>query len=59
MLLSAGIAGVPFGGSDVPSFVGVHEGHTTINAYQLGMLMPFFRAHSHNDNKQREPWVYP
>jgi len=33
MILSAGIAGIPFGGSDVPSFFGVHEGHTTVNAY--------------------------
>lgn len=57
MLLSAGISGVPFGGSDVPSFFGLHTSHTVVNAYQLGVFMPFFRAHSHMENPLREPWL--
>lgn len=59
MLLTTGIAGIPFGGSDVPSFLGDHTSHTTVNAYQLGIFMPFFRAHSHEDNPVREPWLLP
>jgi alpha-glucosidase (family GH31 glycosyl hydrolase) len=57
MLLSAGISGIPFGGSDVPSFSGEHTDHTTINGYQLGIFMPFFRAHTHLSNPNREPWL--
>ncbi len=59
MLLTAGISGLPFGGSDVPSFMGDLTSHTTVNTYQLGTFMPFFRAHSHQDNPNREPWVLP
>jgi len=33
MLLSAGISGLPFGGSDVPSFMGDLSSHTIVNAY--------------------------
>ena len=57
MLLSAGVAGLPFGGSDVPSFAGEHTDHTIVNGYQLGLFMPFFRAHSHVNNQLREPWL--
>ena len=57
MLLSAGVAGLPFAGSDVPSFHGEHTSHTIVNGYQLGVFMPFFRAHSHEDFKLREPWL--
>ena len=57
MILSAGVAGLPFGGSDVPSFAGEHTDHTMVNGYQLGLFMPFFRAHSHTSNQVREPWL--
>jgi alpha-glucosidase (family GH31 glycosyl hydrolase) len=57
MLLTAGVAGLPFGGADVPSFSGENSDHTIVNAYQLGVFMPFFRAHSHLDNQVREPWL--
>lgn len=50
MLLSAGVSGLPFGGADVPSFSGEHTDHTMVNGYQLGVFMPFFRAHSHVNN---------
>jgi len=59
MLLTAGVSGLPFGGSDVPSFMGDLTSHTTVNAYQLGTFMPFFRAHSHESNPDREPWLLP
>jgi alpha 1,3-glucosidase len=57
MLLSASVAGLPFGGSDVPSFEGEHTDHTIVCGYELGLLMPFFRAHSHQSNPLREPWI--
>ena len=50
MILTAGVAGVPFGGADVPSFYGENTDHTIMNGYQLGSFMPFFRAHSHIEN---------
>lgn len=56
MLLSAGVSGMPFGGSDLPSFYGNQTEHTWVASYQLGVFMPFFRAHSHQKFKSREPW---
>ena len=47
MLLSAGLAGLAFGGADVPGFYGDPSDHTYVLGYQLGVFLPFFRAHSH------------
>jgi len=33
MVLSAGVSGLPFGGSDIPSFSGEHTDHTLVNSY--------------------------
>jgi alpha 1,3-glucosidase len=33
MLLSAGISGLPFGGADIPSFVGNNTEHTWVVGY--------------------------
>ena len=41
MILTAGVAGVPFGGADVPSFYGENTDPTIMNAYLLGSFMPF------------------
>jgi alpha-glucosidase (family GH31 glycosyl hydrolase) len=41
----------------VPSFDGENTDHTIVCGYQLGIFMPFFRAHSHEKNPMREPWV--
>jgi alpha 1,3-glucosidase len=57
MIMSAGISGFTFGGADVPSFHGNDTEHTFIASYQLGVFMPFFRAHSHADYRDREPWL--
>jgi len=58
MLLSAGVAGVPFGGADVPSFHGNNVEHTFILGYQIGVFFPFFRAHAHIEfEKGKEPWL--
>ena len=57
MLLSAGISGMAFGGADVPGFYGNPSDHTYALGYQLGVFFPFYRAHSHEDSKTREPWL--
>lgn len=46
MILQLGNAGHPFGGSDVPGFLGNPDDDLFIMFYQLGAWYPFFRAHS-------------
>ena len=59
MILAGGLAGVGFVGADIPGFYGDPPHEVAIAGYQLGVFYPFFRAHSHLDNKKREPWRYP
>lgn len=58
MLLSLGISGITFSGSDVGGFFGDPEIDLLIRWYQVGIFNPFFRAHAHIDTKRREPWVF-
>ena len=51
MMMSAGLSGFGFVGADIPGFYGRPPRDVTIAAYQLGVFYPFFRAHSHLDNK--------
>ena len=46
MILQLGNAGHPFGGSDVPGFLGNPDEDLFVMFYQLGSWYPFFRAHS-------------
>jgi len=57
MLLSIGIAGLPFAGADVGGFFGNPEGDLMVRWYQAGAFQPFFRGHAHLDTKRREPWL--
>ena len=57
MILQLGNAGHPFGGSDVPGFYGMPTEDLWVMFYQLGMYYPFFRAHTHLDFPNREPWM--
>jgi len=57
MILSNSISGFSFGGSDVPGFYGDPSEELFIKFYQLGAWYPFFRAHSHIDYSNREPWL--
>ena len=57
MVLQLGNAGIPFGGADVPGFFGEVTEDLYVMFYQLGMYFPFFRAHSHIDFQEREPWL--
>lgn len=57
MIMSLGLSGVPFGGSDVPGFYGMPSEDLWVMFYQLGAFYPFFRAHTHEHNPDREPWM--
>lgn len=56
MLLQLGVSGHPFGGADVPGFYGDVTDDLYVQFYQLGAWYPFFRAHSHINYQNREPW---
>ena len=58
MLLTIGIAGLPFSGADVGGFFGNPDTELLVRWYQAGSFQPFFRAHAHHDSKRREPWVH-
>ena len=57
MLLTQGIAGYPFGGSDVGGFAGNPSKELLTRWYQAGAFYPFFRAHAHIDTRRREPYL--
>jgi len=44
MILQAGISGNPFGGADVPGNIGFASDDLFIQFYQLGAMLPLFRA---------------
>ena len=58
MLLSLGIAGLPFVGADVGGFFGDPDSELLIRWYQAAAFQPFYRAHAHIDTKRREPWLF-
>uniref|UniRef100_A0A8R1DKZ6 Glycoside hydrolase family 31 N-terminal domain-containing protein n=1 Tax=Caenorhabditis japonica TaxID=281687 RepID=A0A8R1DKZ6_CAEJA len=58
MLLSLSTAGLPFVGADVGGFFGNPEEDLLVRWYQAGAFQPFFRGHSHQDTKRREPWLF-
>lgn len=58
MLLSIGLAGLAFCGSDVGGFFGEPTAELFTRWYQADSFTPFFRGHAHHDTKRREPWVY-
>jgi mannosyl-oligosaccharide alpha-1,3-glucosidase len=58
MLLSIGLAGLSFCGSDVGGFFGEPGAELFTRWYQAGSFTPFFRGHAHHDTKRREPWVF-
>lgn len=57
MLLSLGIAGIPFVGADIPGFYGNATDEVMVMFYQLGGWYPFMRAHSHIESLHREPFL--
>jgi mannosyl-oligosaccharide alpha-1,3-glucosidase len=57
MLLSSGIAGLPFAGADVPGYFGNPDADLVSRWYQAGAFYPFFRGHAHIDTRRREPYM--
>jgi len=57
MILQLGNAGHPFGGADTPGFYGEPTDDLWVAFYQVGSYYPFFRAHTHIDYVNREPWL--
>lgn len=57
MLLQLAVSGYAFGGADVPGFYGEATEELYIQFYQAGSFYPFFRAHTHIDFPNREPWL--
>ncbi|GAA5935275.1 hypothetical protein JCM10213_003991 [Rhodosporidiobolus nylandii] len=58
MLLSNGIAGIVFAGSDVGGFFGNPGAEMMTRWHQIGAFSPFFRAHGHIDTKRREVYLW-
>ena len=58
MVLSIGVAGLPFAGADVGGFFGNPGAELMTRWYQLGAFYPFFRGHAHLESKRREPWLF-
>lgn len=58
MVVSIGLAGLPFNGADVGGFFGNPDGELMTRWYQLGAYYPFFRGHAHLDSNRREPWLF-
>ncbi|OBA27742.1 hypothetical protein HANVADRAFT_52165 [Hanseniaspora valbyensis NRRL Y-1626] len=57
MILSSGLAGMPFIGADVGGFFDNPSFDLLVRWYQLAVFYPFFRAHAHIDTTRREPHV--
>jgi len=58
MILSLGLTGEPFAGSDIGGFTGTPSAELYARWLQSAALLPFFRTHSANDVPRREPWSY-
>ncbi|CAG8613562.1 15299_t:CDS:10, partial [Racocetra fulgida] len=58
MVLTIGISGLPFSGTDVGGFLFDPTPELLVRWYQAGAFQPFFRAHAHRDTKRREPWLF-
>uniref|UniRef100_A0A4W6DEC5 Glucosidase alpha, neutral C n=1 Tax=Lates calcarifer TaxID=8187 RepID=A0A4W6DEC5_LATCA len=58
MLLSLSVAGIVFCGADVGGFIRDPDPELLVRWYQAAALQPFFRGHSANVTKRREPWLF-
>ncbi|PRT55651.1 Glucosidase 2 subunit alpha [Wickerhamiella sorbophila] len=57
MILTSGIAGMPFSGADVGGFFNNPDSELLTRWYQAGAFYPFFRGHAHIDSARREPYL--
>ncbi|MFP3300514.1 MAG: glycoside hydrolase family 31 protein [Thermoplasmatales archaeon] len=58
MLLNMSLSGIGLAGSDVGGFSGSPSKELYLRWLALGALSPFFRVHSSNYSKRREPWMF-
>jgi alpha-glucosidase len=58
MMLSSGISGVPFIGTDVGGFGGTPSPELFSRWLQMGIFSPLFRSHSHYNTPDQEPWAF-
>jgi alpha-glucosidase len=58
MVLSLGLSGEPFAGSDIGGFTGNPSAELYARWLQSAALLPFFRTHSAIDVPRREPWSF-
>eukprot|EP00347_Sterkiella_histriomuscorum_P014322 403361316 len=56
MCLQLSISGVPFCGADIGGFFGEQSQEGYLRWFQNALFQPFFRAHSHIETVNREPW---
>ncbi|CAG9328353.1 unnamed protein product [Blepharisma stoltei] len=58
LMLSMAVCGLCFTGGDVGGYFSDPCPELFVRWYQLGAFMPFFRSHSDNLSKRREPWKF-
>lgn len=58
MIISLGLTGEPFAGSDIGGFTGAPGAELYARWLQSAALVPFFRTHSAVFVPRREPWSY-
>ncbi|KAL1506864.1 hypothetical protein ABEB36_006147 [Hypothenemus hampei] len=58
MALTSNLVGLAFYGADIPGFFGTATEELLIRWYELGIWLPFFRAHAANGTPRREPFLF-
>ena len=58
MVLSLGLTGEPFAGSDIGGFTGTPSAELYARWLQAAALVPLFRTHSSINVPRREPWSF-
>ncbi|MDQ2767537.1 MAG: DUF5110 domain-containing protein, partial [Gemmatimonadota bacterium] len=58
MVISLGLTGEPFAGSDIGGFTGSPSAEMYARWLQAAALVPLFRTHSAIDVPRREPWSF-
>lgn len=59
MCLSEALAGISFCGADIGGFFYDPPVELLQRWYQVGVWLPFYRAHANMDTERREPYLFP
>lgn len=57
-LLSTGVSGIPYSGSDIGGFSGSPSEELFVRWFQMAAFTPFFRNHAAKGTARSEPWVF-